>query len=505
MAKVSRRNVLATGLASLGAAAAALVPRRALAAAAEAAAAVPADRRFRPVVTPNVPALPWRWEDGCKTFHLIAEPVVREFAPGFNVNCWGYNGSTPGPTIEAVEGDRVRLYVENRLPEPTSVHWHGVILPNGMDGVAGLNQRRIEPGQTFRYEFDVRQHGTHMYHPHFDEMVQQSMGMMGFLIFHPRAPRRRADRDFCIFLNEWFIKPGTSVPDPTMMLDFNVFTFNSRVFPGTAPLIVKRGDRVRLRVANISMDSHPIHVHGHTFRWTATDGGQLPETAWIPETTINVPPGTTRDVEFVADNPGDWALHCHKVHHTMNQMGHDLPIMTGVDQSGAAAKLQELVPGFVPMGSGGMGDMMNMGTPRNSLFMGAGEGPFGEIFMGGMFTLLKVRDQLASYDVDPGWYDYPPGTVAEAVGGTATPAASPAEPAPAPAEDEHEGHDHGGSGGSGGSGGGGGGGTGGGGTGGGGSVDRGSGGGGGAAAGASPQLSFHAVKANSCASLARRR
>ena len=139
------------------------------------------------------------------------------------------------------------------------------------------------------------------------------------------------------------------------MLDFNVFTFNSRVFPGTAPLIVKQGDRVRLRIANLSMDSHPIHVHGHHFRWTATDGGPLPETAWIPETTINVPPGTTRDVEFVADNPGDWAVHCHKVHHTMNQMGHGLPIMTGVDQSGVDQKLQRARPRLHADGRDGHG------------------------------------------------------------------------------------------------------------------------------------------------------
>jgi hypothetical protein len=164
------------------------------------------------------------------------------------------------------------------------------------------------------------------------------------------------------------------------------------------------------------MDSHPIHVHGHTFRWTASDGGPLPETAWIPETTINVPPGTTRDVEFVADNPGDWALHCHKVHHTMNQMGHDLPIMTGVDTSGVDEAIARLVPGFVPMGATGMGDMMDMGKPRNSLFMGSGEGPFGSIFMGGMFTILKVRENLRRYDENPGWYEHPPGTVASPVG-----------------------------------------------------------------------------------------
>jgi hypothetical protein len=388
------------------------------------------DGRYTPVVTPNVTSLPWRWEDGWKTFHVIAQPLVREFAPGFHVNCWGYNGESPGPTIEAVEGDRVRIYVENRLPEPTSIHWHGVLLPNGMDGVSGLTQPRIEPGQTFKYEFTVRQHGTHMYHPHFDEMVQQSMGLMGFLIFHPRTPRRRIDRDFAIFLNEWFIRPGTSTPDPAVMVDFNLFTFNSRVFPGTAPLIVRQGDRVRLRIANISMDSHPIHVHGHVLHWTGTDGGPLPEGAWIPETTINVPPGTTRDIEWVADNPGDWPVHCHKVHHTMNQMGHDLPVMTGVDQSGVDQKIGELIPGYMPMGSTGMGDMDDMGKPRNTLFMAGGQGPFGNIFMGGMFTILKIRENLRSYDEDPGWYEHPAGTVASPVGqraGVVTP-----DPGPAP-------------------------------------------------------------------------
>ena len=448
---VSRRNILVSGLASLAASAAGVLGGRPAlaAAAAESLEAGRAGGGRGRVVTPNGSSLPWRWEDGRKTFHLIAEPVVREFAPGLKVNCWGYNGQTPGPTIEATEGDRVRIYLENRLPEPTSVHWHGVLLPNGMDGVAGLNQRRIEPGETFKYEFQVRQHGTNMYHPHFDEMVQQSMGMMGFLIFHPRQPRRRIDRDFAIFLNEWFVKPGTSIPDPTVMVDFNVFTFNSRVFPGTDPLLVRLGDRVRIRIANISMDSHPIHVHGHHFRWTASDAGPLPETAWIPETSINVPPGTTRDIEFVADNPGDWALHCHKVHHTMNQMGHNLPILLGVDQSGVAEKIEALVPGYMPMGSTGMGDMAHMGTPRNSLLMGDGHGPFGQIFMGGMFTILKIRKTLASYDQDPGWYENPPGTVAEAVGArqAVEPTTTvPRRRVPLPA-DPHAGHDGGGAGG----------------------------------------------------------
>ena len=405
---ISRRKMLFSSAAAFAASAAGLAsPRNLLAAQRRSGGRPGGGGRYTPVVTPNGSTLPWRWEDGFKTFHLIAEPVVREFADGLKVNCWGYNGSTPGPTIEAVEGDRVRIYVENRLPEPTSMHWHGVILPNAMDGVPGLNQRPIEPGATYKYEFTVKQHSTHMYHPHFDEMVQQSLGMMGFLIFHPKNPPRRIDRDFAIFLNEWFIKPGTSAPDPTVMLDFNVFTFNGRVFPGTEPLIIRKDDRVRIRIANISMDSHPIHIHGHSLRWTGSDGGPLPETAWIPESTINVPPGTTRDIEFMADNPGDWAMHCHKVHHTMNQMGHGLPLMTGVDQSGVADRLNQLVPGYMPMGAAGMGDMMEMGamaTPRNTLDMGGGNGPFGPITMGGMFTVLKIRENLRSYSEDPGFY-----------------------------------------------------------------------------------------------------
>ncbi len=416
---ISRRKVLFSSAAAVAASAAGILSPRNLLAAQRKSARSGGDGRYTPVVTPNGSTLPWRWEDGFKTFHLIAEPVVREFASGLKVNCWGYNGTTPGPTIEAVEGDRVRIYVENRLPEATSMHWHGVILPNAMDGVPGLNQPPIEPGTTYKYEFTVRQHSTHMYHPHFDEMVQQSLGMMGFLIFHPKNPPRRIDRDFAIFLNEWFIKPGTSAPDPTVMTDFNVFTFNGKVFPATEPLLIRKDDRVKIRIANISMDSHPIHLHGHTMRWTGSDGGPLPESAWIPETTINVPPGTTRDVEFIADNPGDWAIHCHKVHHTMNQMGHGLPLMTGVDQSGVADRLNQLVPGYMPMGAAGMGDMASMGsmqTPRNTLDMGGGVGPFGPIMMGGMFTIMKIRENLRSYSEDPGWY---------ARGPAAEPASSP--------------------------------------------------------------------------------
>ena len=163
----------------------------------------------------------------------MAEPVTREFAPGMMVNLWGYNGQSPGPTIEAVEGDHVRVFVTNKLPEHTSVHWHGMLVPNGMDGVGGLTQPHIPVGKTFVYEFVLKKSGTFMYHPHSDEMVQMAMGMMGMVVVHPRDPAlHRADRDFVFVMSSYDVTPGASLPNVTEMTDFNMWTWNSRVFPG---------------------------------------------------------------------------------------------------------------------------------------------------------------------------------------------------------------------------------------------------------------------------------
>jgi FtsP/CotA-like multicopper oxidase with cupredoxin domain len=413
---ITRRHVLSG--ASLFAGGLGLLRGRAAAAGEPSAAPAPGappKGPYTPVVTPNGSTLPWTVKDGVKEFRLVAEPVKREFAPGMVVDCWGYNGQTPGPTIEVVEGDRVRFFVTNKLPERTSMHWHGAILPNGMDGVAGLTQPHILPGETYVYEFTLKQHGTLMYHPHSDEMTQMALGMMGFFIVHPKESEQ-VDRDFAIFLAEWAIPPGTSRPNPFVMLDFNTFTFNSRAWPGTAPLIVKKGDRVRLRFANLSMDSHPMHIHGHRFQVTGTDAGSIPPSARFHESTVNVPVGTTRDLEFIADNPGDWPLHCHKSHHTMNAMSHDVPNMIGVRPGAGDTKIQDVLPGYMAMGSAGMGGMMDMGRPRNTLPMMAGKGPFGGIEMGGMFTVLKVREGITSY-ADPGWYAQPEGTAARKVPG----------------------------------------------------------------------------------------
>ncbi len=375
----------------------------------------PNGRPFNPIVTLNGWSLPWRMKDNVKEFHLVAEPVVREIAPGMKANLWGYNGQSPGPTIEAVEGDRIRIFVTNKLPEVTSVHWHGVLLPSGMDGVMGLTQPPIEVGKTFMYDFVLQRSGTFMYHPHADEMAQMAMGMMGLFIVHPKDARQhRVDRDFGFILNAYDIEPGSATPRINTMLDFNLWTWNSRAFPGIDPLVARTGDRVRIRVGNLTMTNHPIHMHGPHFEVVGTDGGWVPKSARWPEVTADIAVGQMRAIEFEAA-AGDWAIHCHKSHHTMNAMGHGVPTMIGVDQRSLAQKIAKLVPDYMVMGERGMHDMatMEMPLPDNTLPMMTGTGPFGALGMGGMFSVVKVRDDLQRGDYrDPGNYQHPAGTLA---------------------------------------------------------------------------------------------
>jgi FtsP/CotA-like multicopper oxidase with cupredoxin domain len=419
---VSRRNFLAGAATMLGAglvskAGAASIPEAQIVSHAGTIppAAPPNGRPFNPVVTLNGWSAPWRMKDGWKEFHLIAEPVIREIAPGMKATLWGYNGSSPGPTIEVVEGDKVRIFVTNKLPEHTTIHWHGQRLPNGMDGVGGLNQPHIPAGKTYVYEFEAKRPGTFMYHPHADEMTQMAMGMMGFWVTHPKNPAaHRVDRDFVFLLNSYDIEPGSYTPKVNTMLDFNLWTINSRAFPGIDPLVCRQGDRVRIRVGNLTMTNHPIHLHGHEFEVTGTDGGWVPKSARWPEVTTDVAVGQMRAIEFDATDLGDWAFHCHKAHHTMNAMGHDVPTMIGIDHRKAIGKIVKLIPDYMVMGERGMADMgeMEMPLPDNTLPMMTGSGPFGPIEMGGMFTMVKVRkDQKPGDYKDPGWYKHPAGTV----------------------------------------------------------------------------------------------
>jgi FtsP/CotA-like multicopper oxidase with cupredoxin domain len=277
-----------------------------------------ADARVIEVMTPDVPKMPWRMENGVKVFDISVEHVRTEFIPGRVVDAWGFNGSVPGPTIEVTEGDRVRLVVENKLPEPFSMHWHGIEVPIEMDGMPGISQEPIAPGGRFVYEFTLAQNGTFFYHSHM--AMQEMMGLIGLFIIHPRRPHTPyVDRDFGLILQEWAILPNNTIPN-TLAMEFNWLTINGKAGPATTPMLVKLGERVRIRIVNLGMDHHPMHMHGHQFTVTGTEGGRIQTTAYEPGNTVLVGVAQARDIEFVAKNAGDWHLHCHLPHHMMNQM-----------------------------------------------------------------------------------------------------------------------------------------------------------------------------------------
>lgn len=279
-----------------------------------------------PVQTLDIPDLAWEWDNGVKVFNLVAEPVKRKIHPDKTLDLWGYNGTSPGPTIQIVHGDRVRIVVENRLPESTSMHWHGFEIPNDMDGSPGISQAPIPPGGRFVYEFTLQQEGTYFYHSHM--AMQEMMGMIGTFIMHPKEVYQpRVDKDFAMILQEYAVLPNNDIPN-SMSMEFNWLVFNGKAGPAATPLIVRLGDRVRIRMINLGMDHHPIHVHGHTFHVTGTEGGRIPKSAWIPGNTALIGVAQARDIEFVANNPGDWMLHCHLPHHMMNQMASTVGLMT---------------------------------------------------------------------------------------------------------------------------------------------------------------------------------
>lgn len=371
---------------------------------------------YTPAVVPNGSTANYWIVDGVKVFHLVADSIEWEVAKGFKIHAWGYNGSVPGPMIELAAGDRVRIYVTNKLPAATTIHWHGVLLPCGMDGVGGLTQPAIPPGETFLYEFIFPDSGTFMYHSHFDNMTQEGMGLTGMILVHKREPdvSKRPDRDFAILLHEWNIDVGTSRPN-VLRTDFNVLTMNGKVMPATEPLIAELGDIVWVRYGNLSaMDHHPIHLHGYSFKIIGSDGGWAKDkSVLLPETTVLVPTGAVKVIEFLANNPGDWIFHCHMTHHTMNQMGHEFPNMLGMQIDGFDERVRKLIPGYMTMGTKGMRDMTKTGMPIpiNSIPMLGYDGPFGQTVLGGMANILRVRKKTDHYK-DPGPYPFPRGSMA---------------------------------------------------------------------------------------------
>lgn len=279
-----------------------------------------------------------------RTFTLTARPVRWEYRDGQRVAAWGYDGQVPGPALHATEGEQIRVEFPNELPVATTVHWHGVDVPWEQDGVPGVTQQPIEAGESFTYEFTATPAGTRWYHTHGgamgEEATQLDMGLSGALVIAPKVRRPAAQVDRVLVLDDWSIGQGGY--NAAMMAghgghggEYNVFTINGRAMPDIPDIVVKEGQTVRLRYVNAStMSIHPMHLHGHQFRITALDGNPVPTPLTRNVNTLN--PGETMDIEFVADNPGVWMLHCHELHHA---------------DGGMAMLLR--YEGFEPVGQGG--------------------------------------------------------------------------------------------------------------------------------------------------------
>ena len=268
-----------------------------------------------------------RINDGIKEFTLTAETVRWEYSSGKTISAWGYNGQVPGPEMRVTKGDKVRVTLTNKLPKATSLHWHGVDVPYQMDGVPGVTQQAIQPGETFTYEFDATPAGTRFYHTHgsahADEAQQMDMGLSGAFIIEPQG-YEPADKEYTLLLDDWQLGEGgfnkamrpMSGDNHAVGMDYNLFTINGLAAPSTEPLKVAKDDRVRIRLINASSSTaHPMHLHGQQFKVVAEDGNELPPGLQRLRNTITLNPGETYDIELTATNPGVWAFHCHELHH----------------------------------------------------------------------------------------------------------------------------------------------------------------------------------------------
>lgn len=264
--------------------------------------------------------LEYSLEDGVKVFEITARPVLWNILDDVTVTAWTYNGTVPGPLLRVMEGDRVRVVFTNELSEPTTVHFHGNTLMNVMDGVPNVTQNPVEPGETFVYEFTAGPNGTFWYHSHLDTDIQIGLGLYGPLIIDPAQPESTLpDVDVTLMLSEWRVLDGQTYPSmPMAGAEPNYFTINGRAFPATETVNVHVGQRVRIRFINAGQFVHPMHTHGTSFEIVATDGHPVPDVAQLTKDTVAVAPGERYDIEFVATEPGRWAVHCHVLHHVTN-------------------------------------------------------------------------------------------------------------------------------------------------------------------------------------------
>jgi FtsP/CotA-like multicopper oxidase with cupredoxin domain len=391
---------------------------------------------FRPVVTTDVGDLDYTMEGSTKVFHLVAEVLRQKIHPDKTIDLWGFNGSAPGPTIQVHQGDRVRVIFDNHLPEPCSLHWHGFEDMIGNDGMPGISQEPVKPGGRFVYEFDIHQAGTYFYHSHMS--MQEMAGMLGGFIMHPRiADHSHCDKDFLLHLQEYAVLPNNTVPN-TMNMEYNWLLLNGKAGPASTPLIVRQGDRVRVRFVNMGMDHHPMHIHGYTFHVTGTEGGRIPQTAWWPGTTVLVGVAQARDIELTADRAGDWMLHCHLPHHMMNQMSSNVGSMTrrpgqpaGVDMNTGMGMLQG-TPGAPTgddygtslgrgMGFGSATDMATANGPQQKMAMTGMADMASDVssnansvpgfpqdayMEGPAMAMDQMVDKPENYGLRPGWSGY---------------------------------------------------------------------------------------------------
>jgi manganese oxidase len=285
---------------------------------------------MEPITAPNVqPAteteggrpLEFREENGVKVFDLTTKAVQWPILDGVTVTAFTYNGTVPGPMIRVTEGDQVRIVVKNELPDATTVHWHGIEVPNAMDGVPWVTQEPIEPGETFTYEFTARPAGTFMYHSHFESDVQIGAGLYAPFIIDPKESEANPPAvDKTLMISELLLRNGqTFAAMPMAGMEPNYFTINGKAFPATEHITVKKGERIRLRLIGIGQFIHPMHLHGFPFKIVATDGHPVPEAMQLTKDTVNVAPGERYDIEFAPTETGEWMLHCHIPHHTTNE------------------------------------------------------------------------------------------------------------------------------------------------------------------------------------------
>ncbi len=345
-----------------------------------------------PTITTDVGDLPFELDGYTKVFRLTAHVFKRQIAPDKTIDVWGFNGSAPGPTIQVTQGDKIRVIFKNELPEPSSLHWHGFEDRIGNDGMPGISQEPVKPGESFTYSFTIHQEGTFFYHSHM--AMQELAGMLGAVVMHPRVPYRpHCDKDFVVHLQEYAVLPNSTVPN-TMMMEFNWLLLNGKAGPAATPLVVRQGDRVRIRFINLGMDHHPMHLHGHTFYVTGTEGGRIPETAWWPGNTVLVGVAQARAIEFVADNPGDWMLHCHLPHHMMNQMASQVGPMTRPMRMGPMSP--------TPAGMGTMSSMPGVDSGQQTAAAPADSGQIPSPTLGAGTEATAPGGPLANTQLDPG-------------------------------------------------------------------------------------------------------